>query len=93
MSVPIIATNATIDSKWLCGDSNDLYESLTSIGETAVATGTVGDNLFFMSFWANAETGSWTVVVSKTKDYSKSCMVLEGNQYRSRKKNNLLNSI
>jgi hypothetical protein len=93
MSVPVIATNATINSKWICGDSSDLYQGLTELGETAVATGIVGDDLFFMSFWANAETGTWTVVVSKTKDYGKSCMVLEGTNYRNRKRNTLLHSI
>ena len=93
ISLPVIATNATINSKWVCEDSSDLYQGLTELGETAVATGIVGDDLFFMSFWANAETGTWTVVVSKTKDYGKSCMVLEGNHYRNRKRNALLNTI
>jgi hypothetical protein len=72
---------AYIDSKWTCGSTKDLYEGLSEVGETAVASGIVGDNVLFMS-----------IVASFYKKPSTSCIVLEGKDYQTKHKI-LLNTI
>lgn len=91
--IPVIASAVYINNKWTCGSTREVYEGLTGVGETTISTGAVGDNVFFMSLWANSTTGTWTIVASMYKDTATSCIVLEGSRFQSKKPSTLLNSI
>jgi hypothetical protein len=91
--VPVIASAIYINNKWTCGSTQELYKGLTGVGETLVSTGIVGDNVFYMSLWANSATGTWTIIASMYKEPATSCIVLDGSRFQTQKARILSNSI
>lgn len=81
ISVPIIASSFGKDSKWVCGPSTEVGQALIGNKEIVIATGSIGDDDFLMSFWANP-IGEWTLVATgRGADYS--CVVVHGNSFKS----------
>jgi hypothetical protein len=79
--LPVLASAFNVDSKWTCGTSAEVGESLSDNNEDVVATGIVGQNDFIMTFWANS-TGDWTLVATG-KDGEHSCVVVHGKKFRT----------
>ncbi len=80
--IPVLAATALVDSKWSCGTSKEVGESLIANGEDIIATGVVED-LFLMSFWANRETREWTLVLTDNKNREISCVVAYGSKLKN----------
>jgi hypothetical protein len=76
----IISAALVIESKWTCGATKEVYESLSRNGEEIVATGTVDDR-FVMTFWTNSDA-DWSLVVTSVKTFEASCVVIYGNNHR-----------
>ena len=92
MCIPVLAGAPLVgtESKWFCGASEDLYSELIRYKEEPIMSGSVVDDLFYMSFWANAVTGTWTIIVSSSKEKGTSCMVLEGSKFHLMKPKNFV---
>lgn len=80
--IPVLAASVVVDSKWTCGPSKEVGETLSTNGEDIIATGIV-DDLFVMSFWANRETREWTLVLTDNKNRDISCVVAYGSKLRT----------
>jgi deoxycytidylate deaminase len=78
----VLADVVAVDSKWACGTSREVGETLSDGGEEIIATGSA-DELFLMSFWANRETREWTIVVTDGKNREISCVVLYGTKLKT----------
>jgi hypothetical protein len=78
--VSVISAALVIESKWTCGTTQEVYESLASNNEEIVATGTVDDR-FVMTFWTNPDA-DWSLVVTSLKTIEASCVVIYGNNHR-----------
>lgn len=80
--IPVLAAGVVVDSKWTCGTSKEVGETLIANGEDIIATGVVED-LFLMSFWANRETREWTLVLTDNKNREISCVVAYGSKLKN----------
>jgi len=80
--IPVLAAGIVVDSKWTCGTSKEVGETLTDNGEEIIATGAAND-MFIMSFWANRETREWTLVLTDNNNREISCVVVYGNKLRN----------
>jgi hypothetical protein len=78
--VSVISAALVIESKWTCGTTKEVYESLSRNNEEIVATGTVDDR-FIMTFWASPDA-DWSLVVTSVKTFQASCVVIYGNNHR-----------
>ena len=71
------------ESKWECGSTKEVYEYLSLNDEEVIASGTVDDR-FIMTFWANPRA-EWSVVVTSTKTFEASCVVIYGNNHKKQR--------
>ena len=78
----MLAAAVAVDTKWACGSSKEVGETLLENGEEIIATGS-SDDMFIMSFWANRETREWTLVVTDNKKSEISCVVLYGTRLKT----------
>jgi hypothetical protein len=67
----------TVDTKWICGDSEQLSEELTAMGETVILAGSLDDIAVF-TLWVNPKTRSWSAVATSTKNKEMSCLIVHG---------------
>lgn len=79
--LPVLASAFSVDSKWTCGTSAEVGEALTNNYEEVIATGIVGKDDFYMTFWAN-KGGEWTLVATD-KNGDHSCVVVYGKGFRT----------
>jgi hypothetical protein len=81
ISVPTIASAFGKSSKWTCGSSVEVGEALSDNNENVIATGSISNGEFLMSFWAN-QYGDWTVVATG-ENASYSCVVVHGKGFKT----------
>lgn len=79
--IPVLAAVA-VDSKWTCGSTKEVIETLSQAGEEIIATGSV-EEVLFMTFWANRATKDWTLVVTGKENVEVSCVVIHGTKLRN----------
>jgi hypothetical protein len=70
-----------VDSKWTCGTSQEIVDTLTETGEEIIATGIV-DEVLVMTFWANRSSREWTLVLTSEKNREISCVVVYGSKLK-----------
>ncbi len=81
--IPVLVSSFAADSKWVCGSNSDVGHTLVSNNEDIIASGSIGDNDFLMTFWASPR-GDWTLVATKNSgDYS--CVVIHGSGLKTLK--------
>jgi hypothetical protein len=74
---PANADTSTVDTKWICGSTDQLSEELTALGETVILAGALDDIAVF-TLWANPKTHSWSAVATSTTNKEKSCLIVHG---------------
>ena len=80
MSLPTMAQVLFIPSKWMCGYTTNVVETLNKANEKVFAIGTSSDDeteSIIMSLWVS-KSGTWSVIVTSKSNSEISCIVLVG---------------
>lgn len=74
-----------VDTKWRCGETMEIRNSLIRNGEQFIISGAIpgnqSDKGFLMSLWANQQTGTWTILATVIEKNDVSCVVSFGTNF------------
>jgi type IV secretory pathway TraG/TraD family ATPase VirD4 len=80
MSLPTMAQVFFITSKWTCGSTTNVVETLNKANEKVFAIGTLSVDeaeSVIMSLWVS-KNGTWSVIATSKSNLEISCIVLAG---------------